>query len=439
MSYLYSFLNNFNLFLSVLFFCAYLYQLIFLVIGVFLKPQDGHKKKKHGQKETVIKDNKICVLIPARNEEKVIGHLIDSLKKQDYPSELVDIYVIADNCTDKTADVSRKHGAYVVERFNKEQIGMGYAIGYFFQVLRTEYKDRKYDAYIEFNADNLVMPNFISELNKTLCEGYDVVTSCRNSKNPDVNWVSMSNCLYFLREAFYLNNVRMKLGTNCAISGTGFIVDGKVIEENDGWKYFLLTEDLQFTVAESIKGRKIGYCGKAEFFDEPTYSFQQSLDQRIRWIKGGYQVFAGYGGQIIKNMLTFKGFHFYDFFASICPLLLVTVFGLFVNILSLLISFVIPSWNITVDYLGIIAGKSLLDTFFSIYFIMLVYALFTVIKGWKIISGKWYKKLFYCFFFPFYIFALIPLAVKALFSKVEWKPIVHTEAVTIDDVSKRKK
>ncbi len=435
MEFYYDFLNIFNRILSILFFTAYLYQIIFLIIGVFLKPQDGHKKNK----KTVIKDNKICILIPARNEENVIGHLIDSLKQQDYPSELIDIFVIADNCTDKTAEVSRQHGAYVVERFNMEQIGMGYAIGYFFDRLKIEYPDKKYDAFIEFNADNLVMPNFVTELNKTFCEGYDVVTSCRNSKNPDVNWVSFSNCVYFLREAFYLNNVRMKLGTNCAISGTGFIVSAKVIEENDGWKYFLLTEDLQFTVAESIKGRKIGYCGKAEFYDEPTYSFKQSLTQRIRWIKGGYQVFAGYGGKIIKSMLTFKGFHFYDYFASICPLLLVTVFGLLVNVASFIASLALPPYTFMDDYLFRISGEALLDTFGSIYCIMTVYAFFTVFKGWSIISGKWYKKLFYCFFFPFYIFALIPLAIKALFTTVEWKPIVHTEAVTIDDLNKKRK
>ncbi len=436
MDFYYDFLNIFNRILGILFFVAYFYQIVFLIIGVFLKPQDGHKSDKKGKsKPTVIKRNKICILIPARNEENVIGHLIESLKKQDYPSELIDIFVIADNCTDKTAEVSRQHGAEVVERFNKEQIGMGYAIGYFFQVLRTEYKDRKYDAYIEFNADNLLMPNFVTELNKTLCEGYDVVTSCRNSKNPDQTWVSMSNCLYFLREAFYLNNVRMKLGTNCAISGTGFIVSADVIEANDGWKNFLMTEDLQFTVSESIKGRKIGYCGKAEFYDEPTYSFKQSLDQRIRWIKGGYQVFAGYGGKIIKNMLTFKGFHFYDFFASICPLLLITIFGLLVNVGSFLVSLVLPPHNLS-DYVFRISGRALFDTFSSIYLIMIVYAFFTVIKGWKIISGKWYKKVFYCFAFPFYIFALIPLAIKALFAKVEWKPIVHTEAVSIDDIKR---
>ncbi len=413
-------------------FIAYSYQIVFMVIGVFLRPQDGSKKNK----KTVVKNNRICVFTSARNEEKVIGPLIDSLKKQDYPSELYDIFVIADNCTDSTASVARKHGAYVVERNNKEQIGVGYAIRYFLDKLKTAHPEKKYDAYIQFDADNVVLPDFITEINKTFCEGYDAVTSCRNSKNPDVNWVSMSNCIYFLRESFYLNNVRMKLGTNCAISGAGYIVSADVLEGEDGWKYYLLTQDLQFTVAESLKGRKIGYCGKAEFYDEPTYTFKQSMTQRIRWVKGGYQIFAVYGAKILKSIFTFKGFHFYDFFASICPLLMITVFGLFVNLISLIASVFIPPFGFD-DYIFRISAKALFNTFASPYLIMLMYALFTVFKGWKIIGGKWYKKIGYCFCFPFYLFALIPLAIKALFTKVEWKPIVHTEAISVDDIERK--
>ncbi|MCQ5025106.1 glycosyltransferase, partial [Bifidobacterium adolescentis] len=67
-----------------------------------------------------------AVLISARNEAYVIGNLIDCLHSQTYPSERIDIWLVADNCTDNTAEVARNMGSHVIERFNKEQVGKGY-------------------------------------------------------------------------------------------------------------------------------------------------------------------------------------------------------------------------------------------------------------------------------------------------------------------------
>ena len=102
----------------------------------------------------------------AHNEEAVVGELVKNLRSLDYPDELYDIFVVADNCTDKTAEVASAAGANVHERFNKEEVGKGYAMGWMFD--RVEKMDRKYDAFLIFDADNLVHPQFMLEMNDHL-------------------------------------------------------------------------------------------------------------------------------------------------------------------------------------------------------------------------------------------------------------------------------
>ena len=135
--------------------------------------------KRH-TKETDVSHalHRYAAVISARNEANVIGGLIASLKAQDYPSELLDIYVIADNCTDNTAQVALEAGAKVYRRFNRQLIGKGYALDYLFKCLSASGKD-VYDGYFVFDADNYVDPNFVREMNNTFDGGhYAALTRC---------------------------------------------------------------------------------------------------------------------------------------------------------------------------------------------------------------------------------------------------------------------
>ena len=187
----------------------------------------------------------------------VIGQLIKSIKNQNYPKELLDVYVVADNCTDQTASVARKAGAIVRERFNKAQVGKGYALDYMIKMIGRKETAKKYAGIFVFDADNLLDENYIAEMNKTFNQGYRVVTSYRNSKNYDQNWISAGYALWFLHEAEYLNLPRMTLKSSCAISGTGFLVHADIIKDNGGWIHHLLTEDIEFSVLKSLKVKKL--------------------------------------------------------------------------------------------------------------------------------------------------------------------------------------
>ena len=271
-----SFVDIFNFCVFLTFTICYTYQLYYVFVVLTRKPKELTAKKNH----------KFAAVISARNESAVIGDLIHSIKVQNYPSELIDVFVIADNCTDDTARVAREAGAIVFPRSNDKEVGKGYALDYGFQCIRERYADKGYEAYFVFDADNVLDVNYFREMNKTFDNGAKASTSYRNSKNYDSNWISAGYAVWFLREAKFLNQARLTLNTSCAVSGTGFFIAADIIEKNGGWKWHLLTEDIEFSVSCALKGRRIGYCDKAVVYDEQPTTFRAVLGSAAAVVQG---------------------------------------------------------------------------------------------------------------------------------------------------------
>ncbi|CAM5219200.1 Cellulose synthase/poly-beta-1,6-N-acetylglucosamine synthase-like glycosyltransferase OS=Ureibacillus acetophenoni OX=614649 GN=SAMN05877842_108134 PE=3 SV=1 [Ureibacillus acetophenoni] len=421
-----NFIENFNFAMFLLFAMMYLYQIVYMFIAF--------KAKRARELNNIeLKFHKIGVIIAARNEEVVIGQLIDSIHAQNYPKQLIDIFVVADNCTDQTAVVARRAGAIVKERFNTEQVGKGYALDFMLKFIEKEYSHKKYDGYLVLDADNLLDKNYISEMNKTFNEGYRVITSYRNSKNYDQNWISAGYGLWFLHEAEYLNLPRMTLNNSCAISGTGFLVKADLFKENGGWIHHLLTEDIEFSVSQILQGDKIGYSRNAVLYDEQPITFQQSWHQRLRWAKGFYQVISHYGKRLFSGILFNRGNRFscYDMAMTLMPAMLITCFSIAVNssfYFAAIFGF------INEKDIVLVTTMSILKSFLWYYSILFFMGILTTITEWNRIHSTGWKKIWYSFTFPFFMFTYIPIAIVALFKKVEWKPIAHTVAKSIDDV-----
>ena len=407
----------FNCIISVVFTLCYAYQFFYIFIGLLKKPQKFVAKSQH----------RFAVVVSARNESSVIGNLINSIKSQNYPSELVDVFVIADNCTDNTAEVARDAGAIVYERFNKQQVGKGYALDWMFKIIQSDHADKNYEGYIIFDADNILDPNYIKEMNKVFDNGYRIITSYRNSKNYDTNWITAGYSLWFLREARYLNNARMQLGTSCAISGTGFLVSAEVIRENGGWIHHLLTEDIEFTTDSIIKGEKIGYCANAVLYDEQPTLFSQSYTQRLRWAKGFYQVFKNYGAKLVKG--AFKGsFSCFDMLMTISPAMLLTLISIAINIVAIPVGLITQSPDLP------LLVKTLAQTLLNFYGMFLLLGTITAVTEWNQIHCSKGKKIAYLFTFPLFMLTYVPIAIVALFRKVEWKPINHSVSKSLTEI-----
>lgn len=410
----------------------YSYQMIF--VGIVCVHDFGLKKSKKDRGEAA-EPHRFAALISARNEAGVIGNLIDTINKQNYPEAMRHVIVVADNCTDNTAEVARAHGATVYERFDMDKVGKGYALNYAFRNIARDFGDSYFDAYIVIDADNLLDENYFAEMNRTYCDGFRIATSYRNSKNFGANWISAGYGIAFLREARFLNNARMILHTSCAVSGTGFMVASSVIRERCGWNYHLLTEDIEFTVDTVIRGERIGYCGSAMLYDEQPTTFKQSWHQRMRWTRGFYQIVVQYGKSLVNGVTHTKKnqnrFTCFDLTMTVIPMIAVTIAVLLTDLILLAYSVFGP---VFMPHLMNAMIGSITHWFTAYYFALFIMGAMTMLTEWKRIKCPLFKRVLYTITYPLFMMTYIPISIAALFGKVEWKPIQHSVSATLDQV-----
>ncbi len=259
--------------------------------------------KLKDKKMLVNKNHKFMAIVPAHNEEAVIKNLVESLKAQNYPKELYDIYVIADNCTDKTAEIAKYAGAIVLKRFDEAHKTKGYALNWFLKQKIDEKAD--YDAFCVFDADNIVDKNFIKNMNKKLCQGEEIVQGYRDIKNPTDSWITAGYAIFYWMMNRFYHLARYNLGLSPLINGTGFMVKFDVVKP-DGWKTITLTEDIEFSLINIAKGRKLGWATDAIVYDEQPVHFMQSWSQRSRWTVGHLQCMKHYTKDLASGVIEHK-------------------------------------------------------------------------------------------------------------------------------------
>ena len=302
----------------------WLYQLCISVCSL-IKLKDKPLKVK--------KDHKFMAIIPAHNEEAVVGNLIESLKNQNYNKELYDIYVIADNCTDRTAQVARDAGAIVYERFDPEKKTKGFALDWFIKQKIQENAD--YDALFVFDADNIVDKNFIKNMNKKLCQGEDVVQGYRDIKNPTDSWITSGYALFYWTMHRFYHLARYNVGLSPLLNGTGFMVRFDILKP-DGWQTKTLTEDIEFSLQRIIKGKKLGWAIDAIVYDEQPVGFKQSWSQRSRWTVGHMQCIKEYTKSLakaIKDKKTMMNVDGFLYIVGSIPMFVLTIILLLTNFL----------------------------------------------------------------------------------------------------------
>lgn len=232
--------------------------------------------------------HRFAVLVFAKNEETVIGQLLDTLRAQDYPTSAFDIFVTADNCTDGTARVAAQHGAIVWERHDTDHIGKGFALHWFFERFRVEYAGR-YDACAVFDADNVVDPGFLAAMNRQFNRGMDVVIGYRLGKNPSGSAVAGATSLFWLFQTRLFLAPRARRGVPCpTVGGTGYVFLTSVLPDLR-WQTHSVCEDIEFTLQSIIAGHRVSFAYDAVFYDEQPLTWAQSMKQRYRWSVGGIQ------------------------------------------------------------------------------------------------------------------------------------------------------
>lgn len=480
---LYPFFRNINNFIGTLLPALVIYRSLFIFIGLFWTRKFKPAKNKH----------KYGIVIAARNEETVIGNLIDSINRQDYPKELLTIFVVADNCTDKTAEIVREKGCICYERFDNERKTKGFALEYLFDCIEKDYGRMSFEGYFVLDADNLLKRDYISKMNDAFDAGEKIITSYRNIKNIDENWVTMSFAIHWLRSIRFNHRARsvLRLATN--IQGTGYLFASEVVK--DGWHYTSLTEDRGLTADAVAQGYRISYQDAAEFYDEQTPNYKVAYNQKLRWSKGLLINFKESGLKLFKNIIFGRKyakvkwskeevnnkkwyeklfialkdrFIMYDTFMQLLP---TNVINLFRWILVVLILRSCYNYSTGVNNIDFFAGGTylaqVLRHFFNIKInipsgvnaiwatfligiwarlfyrigayleniIVPYYILFLERKRIKKISLK--KIICYSFLWPIFDIVGRYTTYIALFKKVTWKPVPHTSKITIDDLNKQ--
>lgn len=394
---------------------CYLYQIVYLFVPFLIK------RRPHRQAAM----NRYAVLIAARNEQAVLPYLLDSIAAQDYPQELVDVYVIADNCTDQTAALAREHGARVFERFDTKHVGKGYALSFLLDNMRRAGVLDTYDAFLVFDADNLLRPDYISQMNRTCSDGFEAFCGYRNSKNFSHNWISSGYALWYIHDSVHLNQSRMLLGTTCAVSGTGFGFTRALLDKCGGWSFFTLTEDIEFDTWCATHGVRIGFCPDAMLYDEQPVTLRQSWQQRTRWVQGGIQVSFKYGLDLLRGICSGGRVGYASFETATLSLWGYGVSALATG-LAIICTFLTERWpGVFLALGGAVAGM---------YLSMLLVGALTLLTEWKHINGTTGRKITSMFTFPLFMMTYIPVAVSALFRPFRWQPIAHTVAVPVGSV-----
>lgn len=471
----YPFFKNIYDILSVLITVMLAYHSVYFIIGIFKTKKFKKAKVKH----------KYAILIAARNEEKVIGNLLDSIAKQDYPRDLLTTFVVADNCTDSTAAIARKKGAICYERFNDQDKTKGFALEFLFNNIESDYGINSFEGYFIFDADNLLNTNFVSKMNDAFDSGEKIVTSYRNTKNFDENWIASTYALHWIRSSRTSHRARSYLGLATNIQGTGFLFANEIVK--NGWHYTSLTEDRALTADVVSNGYMISYQDEAIFYDEQPIKVKVALRQRLRWSKGHLLAFLESGPKLFKNIFKNnknlvknekdkwskikKSFRYR--FASYDTLMQLTPFSVLNLVKFLLIAVIIYSCytytnginNMSIDLGNTFLSKLNLFSFkiniepgvkalfmgvliaFWYHLIYLIGAYFTamlmpiylfIIDRKRIKKMSFSKKVLFVFTWPIFDIIGRYTTYIALFKKVTWKPIPHESQVTIDDIKENK-
>ena len=381
-------------------------------IGIF-------KKRKKVTNNNDDKKNFFAVFIAARNEENVIGKLIDSLKKQSYPSEYFDIYVIVNNCTDNTAIEAKKAGAKVISCTEKVST-KGEVLKYTFDLFKD---NNKIDAYAIFDADNIVHHDFLAKMNDMINSGYSVAQGFRDTKNISDNWLTSSYAILYYFQSLFLNESRYNMGKSSFLNGTGFVIKKEVIDKH-GFNPKTVTEDVEFTAMCAINNEKIGFATDAITYDEQTNSFDVSWKQRKRWSFGTMECLREYFPTLLKKGIKERNFECFDvglFYLSVISHVVFNLLPIF-----LLINIIIHFDSLTFD-----------NMLYKIIFIVISYLFGVVVR---IILLKRYNKSFKdniggVLLFDLFVISWLPINFICLFIKsCNWDSIKHNRSVDIENV-----
>jgi len=397
--------------------------IIFFTFYYFMLFLFGMGRRKETKILTPIKS--FAIVVAAHNEEAVIQPLVRNLLQLDYPKELYKVFVVADNCTDKTALLARQAGVTVYQRFNDTKRGKGYALEWMFQ--RLFRLERQYDAVVIFDADNLVKSNFLVEMNSKLCQGNQIIQGYLDSKNPLDNWVTNAFSVAFWVSNRLLQLSRYNIGLSNVLGGTGMCISSDVLRQV-GWGAHSLTEDLEFSMKALSYGIKTTWAHDAVVYDEKPLTFAQSWRQRRRWAQGQVDVASRYFWILLVKGLRKRSFIYIDAAIHLFQpaLVMIATFFMLINLIGVFQPHYTQIFTLVMPWTGW-QILSVLQYFYPIAALVLDRI------PWRAYVGL--------LFYPIFIYSWIPIVFLGFLNRKDrrWEHTKHTRSISYEEVNIRER
>lgn len=263
--------------------------LLFLTIVAWLTSKKADKPMNEPA-------HRFLVLIPAHNEEKLLPELLENLQQLDYPADMYSVHVVADNCTDETAVISKNYGAIPHERFDAHRPGKGFALQWFLQDFWEEIE--AHDAIIILDADTIVSPNLMKAMSTRLDDGEHVIQAYYAVRSPEKTWgiglrYAALAVLHYLRPLG-----RTRLGGSAGLKGNGMVFTIDILREYE-WSDSI-TEDIEFHMSLILGGERVAFAPEVTIWAEMPETLAGAATQNVRWERGRIQMMKLYVPQLLK-------------------------------------------------------------------------------------------------------------------------------------------
>lgn len=370
---------------------------------------------------------KYCFLIPAKNEATVIADSIDSIKKLNYPQELITIYILANNCTDQTVEISKKLNAAVHQLDDPTVKNVGTVINRFFKYIKEKYGSYyHYDGYIRLDAGNLVDEEYLNHLNDAFVQTGGVITTYRANMNFNDGIVASLTCVFM---SLSMLAFRMFSGWRASpiITGPGILLSAEVIDQMNGWNTSSISEDLELSAIMVKIGIKVNFAYNAIFYDEQPNKIKYAFRQRLRWQTGKSQVFFKSWGSMIKKIFSKNGLSALFMTIGLIPMGFLTIlFTSVFAIYGIIIGVINSSWQPILMF-------GVLPIIFNIILAWFLAILVMLVERKRIKIDSFFKRIAYVFVFPLSLFMQSLADFVRVFIKVTWKPIPHGQIKDKED------
>lgn len=396
-------------------------QLIYIILFFVRAKKYPVAEKKH----------RFGIVIPARNESSVIADTVKCILSSKYPKDMFDVYVVADNCTDNTAELARNAGATVFERFDPDpkHHKAGYALKYLFEKIMELHPDHYYEAFIKFDADNLMEPDYISRMNDAFDAGVKCARGYSNSKNIDQNVITGISGLWYIRDCRFASNFRSAIGQGTMLGGAGMMFAAEIIEKH-GWDCLTASDDTEFTMRRLNQDKiKTMYVKDAVVYEDQPSTIKDTFKRYKRMSGALNSLFYTQG---IKSFLLFFVRWKWTYIDMFLTLMFIPVCVLMCIWLPIYYAYVLiyhglmGNWEIFWTYLNTIC-YSLAIAFVAMFILQ---ALLAVALEHKRIKAPVKKLMPAVFLFPFFMIIYAVAITLGVFSRSKWHEVKRNTAVS---------